>query len=162
DDDPTLTIRDMGYVCQPVRVIVSSQADFAGKALRSTVDQGPIWICHDAGAKVSNWADVASMLPVASVDGKLDPHAIVESLGKQGLTSVLCEGGGQLAASLLKAGLVDDLMIFTAGLAIGGDGRAGLGNLQIDTLDQADRFSLVNTQVIGDDILHHWRKSPAP
>ena len=42
--------------------------------------------------------------------GGLAPHAMLEALGREGITRVFCEGGGALAASLLAAGLVDTLL----------------------------------------------------
>jgi diaminohydroxyphosphoribosylaminopyrimidine deaminase / 5-amino-6-(5-phosphoribosylamino)uracil reductase len=49
----------------------------------------------------------------------LDLRAMMRALGAQGLTRVLCEGGGQLAAGLLRAGLVDRIVVFSAGALIG-------------------------------------------
>ena len=77
-------------------------------------------------------------------------------LGARGLTRVFCEGGGVLAASLLRAGLVDQLIGYTAGVVLGGDGRAGVAALGLDRLADAPRFRLVETRRLGDDILHRW------
>jgi diaminohydroxyphosphoribosylaminopyrimidine deaminase/5-amino-6-(5-phosphoribosylamino)uracil reductase len=71
---------------------------------------------------------------------------------------VFCEGGGQFAASLMRAGLVDELIGFTAGVVLGGDGRAALGALGLQALGNAPRYHLTETQVLGGDILHRWRR----
>ena len=47
---------------------------------------------------------------------------MLTQIGRRGITRVFCEGGGALAASLLDADLVDELVVFTAGLAIGAEG----------------------------------------
>jgi diaminohydroxyphosphoribosylaminopyrimidine deaminase/5-amino-6-(5-phosphoribosylamino)uracil reductase len=47
---------------------------------------------------------------------------ILSELGKQGVMHVLCEGGGELAGSLVRAGLVDEFALFVAPAMLGGDG----------------------------------------
>ncbi|MEI7851787.1 MAG: bifunctional diaminohydroxyphosphoribosylaminopyrimidine deaminase/5-amino-6-(5-phosphoribosylamino)uracil reductase RibD [Kiritimatiellales bacterium] len=47
---------------------------------------------------------------------------ILRELGKHGVMHVLCEGGGELAGSLVRAGLVDEFALFIAPSLIGGDG----------------------------------------
>ena len=82
----------------------------------------------------------------------------MQALGDKGLTSVLCEGGGQLAASLLRARLVDDVILYTAGLALGADGLAGLGDLALSHLHMAPRFGLISARKISSDIRQDWRR----
>ena len=52
----------------------------------------------------------------------LDLTAALKALAAAGLTRILCEGGGGLAAELIRASLVDELAVFTAGALIGADG----------------------------------------
>jgi diaminohydroxyphosphoribosylaminopyrimidine deaminase/5-amino-6-(5-phosphoribosylamino)uracil reductase len=47
---------------------------------------------------------------------------ILRDLGKRGVMHVLCEGGGELAGSLVRAGLVDEFALFIAPSMLGGDG----------------------------------------
>jgi diaminohydroxyphosphoribosylaminopyrimidine deaminase/5-amino-6-(5-phosphoribosylamino)uracil reductase len=93
-----------------------------------------------------------------NADAELDVTAMVQSLAAEGLTSVFCEGGGSLAASLLKAGLVDDLVVYTAGLALGSDGLAGVANLGVERLQEVGRFTLASWRKIGTDTRQHWRQ----
>ena len=82
---------------------------------------------------------------------------MLQKLGAEGITSIFCEGGGLLGSSLIKAGLVDDLIVYSAGLVIGGDGLASLGELGLEKLDDGIRFSLIDHKTIGCDLRHHWR-----
>jgi diaminohydroxyphosphoribosylaminopyrimidine deaminase/5-amino-6-(5-phosphoribosylamino)uracil reductase len=59
----------------------------------------------------------------------LDPDDILAKLGAHGLTRIFCEGGSALAASLIEADLVDQLIGFTAGLTIGAEGLPSVGAL---------------------------------
>jgi diaminohydroxyphosphoribosylaminopyrimidine deaminase/5-amino-6-(5-phosphoribosylamino)uracil reductase len=91
--------------------------------------------------------------------GHLDPRGVLNALGAAGLTRVFCEGGGTLAASLLAAGCVDRLVGFTAGLALGAEGRPSLGAMGIDRLSAAPRFRLIATRTVDGDVLHEWARA---
>jgi diaminohydroxyphosphoribosylaminopyrimidine deaminase/5-amino-6-(5-phosphoribosylamino)uracil reductase len=89
-------------------------------------------------------------------DGKLDLALLFARLGERGLTRVLVESGGELAAALLRAGLVDRLYWFRAGAIIGGDGRAAVAALGLQGLDRMNRFHLREHIACGQDTLEIW------
>jgi diaminohydroxyphosphoribosylaminopyrimidine deaminase/5-amino-6-(5-phosphoribosylamino)uracil reductase len=66
--------------------------------------------------------------------GKLDLDRAMTRLGVEGVTQILVEGGGVLAAALLRAHLVDELHWFVAPRLLGGDGRPALGDLGLKSL----------------------------
>ena len=164
-DDPSLTVRGLGASFQPVRLVWSRRLDLplSGK-LASTARDVPVWICHgkDADKGLCDvWAGLgARLIPVSSDRSRqIDPAAALQAIGGLGLTRIFCEGGGALAASLLAADLVDDLVVFSAGLALGVEGRPALGAMGIDSLSAAPRFRLRNTQQIGADVMHRWYRA---
>jgi diaminohydroxyphosphoribosylaminopyrimidine deaminase/5-amino-6-(5-phosphoribosylamino)uracil reductase len=159
-DDPSLIARNLGQISQPVRIIASTDLDFVGAALKSSRDVAPLWLCHGPGATGKDaWLDDCDkLLEIPKVvNGQLNVVALLQALGVTGLTSVFCEGGGSLAASLLKADLVDDLIVYNAGLSIGADGLAGVAELGLDRLTDARRFTLVSCRKISSDVRQHWR-----
>ncbi|PIE13684.1 MAG: riboflavin biosynthesis protein RibD [Rhodobacterales bacterium] len=163
-DDPTLTVRDMGVSRQPVRVVVSRRLDLPkmGKLARSARDV-PLWLAHgpdpDPMLKAA-WDSIgATLLPCGLSGQQLDMVSVLQELGRAGLTRVFCEGGAALAASLLAADLVDELVGFTAGVSIGAEGLPAIGALGIETLAEAPRFTLIESRQIGNDILHRWRRA---
>ncbi|WP_417742235.1 bifunctional diaminohydroxyphosphoribosylaminopyrimidine deaminase/5-amino-6-(5-phosphoribosylamino)uracil reductase RibD [Salipiger sp.] len=165
-DDPALTVRGWGEVQQPVRVIVSRLIDVPlMSALASSAREVPVWLAHGSEAAAMTrraWQSCgAKLLPCKVTGGRVDPHALLAALGKEGLTRVFCEGGGQLAASLLSADLVDELVGFTAGIAVGAEGRPGIGAMGVDRLAEAPRFRLEEVRAVGGDVLHRWRRSGA-
>lgn len=129
-DRPALNVRGFGKVRQPVRVIFGTQP--LPTLPPEGTDFGPLW-------------QVQGELPL-----------ILQDLGSRGLTRIFCEGGGQLAAGLLAAGLVDELVGYTAGLVIGGDGLAAVGHIGLASLPKARRFELVEARRIGADLFHRW------
>jgi diaminohydroxyphosphoribosylaminopyrimidine deaminase/5-amino-6-(5-phosphoribosylamino)uracil reductase len=84
------------------------------------------------------------------------------------VTRVLCEGGGRLAASLLAAGLVDELVLFTGARVIGADGVPAVGGIELDRLAEAPGFRLEGVETLDGDVMSVWRPakpdgaSPAP
>jgi len=154
-DDPTLTVRDLGIARQPVRVIVSNRTLVAPN-LQDSLPQGPVWHLHGADVVPSDWA---TSIPCATRNGTMDMGAAMTALAARGMTRVFCEGGGALAASLLAAGLVDELVVFHAGCVIGADGTASVAGLNVRALAEAPRFSLVETRPIGADVMQRWARS---
>lgn len=64
----------------------------------------------------------AEVLAVEEDPGGLDLRAVLGELHERGVASVLCEGGGILASSLLAARLVDRIYLFVAPVLIGAGG----------------------------------------
>ncbi|MGH1354423.1 MAG: bifunctional diaminohydroxyphosphoribosylaminopyrimidine deaminase/5-amino-6-(5-phosphoribosylamino)uracil reductase RibD [Thalassovita sp.] len=163
-DDPSLNVRSFTPPRQPVRVVISRHLDMPLMSnLARTAKDVPVWICHGPNADpnlLDAWTGVgATLLECRLQGGQIDPASALEQLGAQGLTRVFCEGGGMLAASLLMADLVDEMVGFTAGVALGAEGRPSLGALGLDRLSQAPRFRLIETRQVGADVLHRWQRA---
>ncbi|MGY6549667.1 MAG: bifunctional diaminohydroxyphosphoribosylaminopyrimidine deaminase/5-amino-6-(5-phosphoribosylamino)uracil reductase RibD [Roseinatronobacter sp.] len=162
-DDPDLRVRGLGMTHQPVRVVASRGLDLDpdGRLGRSAAS-APVWLMHGDAvpeARCARWrARGAELIPVAERGAGLAAEALLGALAARGLTRVFCEGGGALAASLLGAGLVDELLVFTAGRVIGADGRAGVAALGVQALAQAPGFEQVDMRDVGGDVLHRWRR----
>lgn len=156
-DDPMLTVRGMGAVPQPVRVVLSRGLDVdPASALVATAREVPTWILHAEGDPAPFHAAGVETIPCPAADGRLDLEAALAALGARGLTRVYCEGGGTLAASLLRAGLVDRLELYTAGAAIGAEGVPGLGAMGLAALADAPRLRFEEARGIGGDVLSVW------
>ncbi|MEH6788798.1 MAG: bifunctional diaminohydroxyphosphoribosylaminopyrimidine deaminase/5-amino-6-(5-phosphoribosylamino)uracil reductase RibD [Paracoccus sp. (in: a-proteobacteria)] len=132
-DLPSLNVRGLGPVRQPVRVIATTRPlpDLPPEG----PDHGPLW----------------------QVGG--DPRAILADLAARGITRLFCEGGGILSAALVQAGVVDQLIGYTAGIALGAEGRASIAPLALPNLAAAPRFRLVESRAIGPDLFHRWLRA---
>ncbi len=162
-DDPALTVRDLGPLAQPARVVVSRRLDLplTGQ-LAQTAGEVPVILCHGANADASlrrAWeARGATLITCETRDGQVDLIDVLERLADHGINSVLCEGGGTLAASLIEADLVDRLVGFDAGLSIGAEGLPSIGALGLGDLKKAPRYALRKVQRVGNDIWHEWER----
>jgi diaminohydroxyphosphoribosylaminopyrimidine deaminase / 5-amino-6-(5-phosphoribosylamino)uracil reductase len=164
-DDPSLTVRDLGVAHQPVRVVLDSRlrTPAMGK-LAATAAEVPLWMCHGPAAPEvakADWQDSGARLLECSVDkaGRIAVGGLLTALAEQGLTRVFCEGGGQLAASLLAGCLVDQLITFNAGLALGAGGVPAIAALPAYPLADVKRFNLAETRNVGPDSLQIWRSA---
>ncbi len=163
-DDPSLTVRGLGVARQPVRVVCDSHlsADPTGQLGQTALDV-PVWMCHGAAADsaaITAWqATGAALIPCKTdAHGRLSLPDLLAGLAEHGLTRIFCEGGSTLAASLLTAGLVDQLIGYTAGLALGAGGVPSIAALPGPRLADFPRFQLSDCRALGPDVLHIWQR----
>jgi diaminohydroxyphosphoribosylaminopyrimidine deaminase/5-amino-6-(5-phosphoribosylamino)uracil reductase len=160
-DDPDLGVRDLGAGHQPIRVVLDSALSLSpDSVLGRTARERPVWMLHGPDVPLTarhGWMRTGAQL-IQLPEGSRDLAAALRALGERGLTRVFCEGGGQLAASLIGAGLVDDLAVFNAGALIGADGVAALAGLGVKALNDAPRFALAGQDRVGADVLSLWRR----
>lgn len=160
-DDPDLTVRDMGVERQPVRVLLDRRLAHAPDSrLGRTARAAPVWVLHGPGApegaRIAWAATGATLIETPEAEGKLDLRAALEALAATGLTRILSEGGSTLAAALVKAGLVDELALFSGGLLIGSEGHPALGGLGLSALAEGPRPRLREVQALGPDSYSLW------
>lgn len=159
-DDPMLDIRDLGLSrANPVRIILDSQLALSPTCrLAQTASQIPLWICHSTGAKgLEDWTKTtATLIESLSDDSGLSLKTLLQTLAAKGLTRILVEGGGQLAASLITANLVDRIEVFHAGLLLGANSTPALAALPYKALANFPRFTHVETITLGNDNLSIW------
>jgi diaminohydroxyphosphoribosylaminopyrimidine deaminase / 5-amino-6-(5-phosphoribosylamino)uracil reductase len=82
----------------------------------------------------------------------LDLAALLTALAARDITTALCEGGGQLLASLLRAGLVDRYVAYVAPCIVGGLSAPGpVGGEGVAHMDDASRWRWVDARQVGED-----------
>jgi diaminohydroxyphosphoribosylaminopyrimidine deaminase/5-amino-6-(5-phosphoribosylamino)uracil reductase len=159
-DDPELSARRGARILhRPVRIVIDSRLSVPPAArIHAGGGAGSIVLCS-AGARGARRRALEErgvrVLEVAGRAGKLDLRRAFARLAREGLTEILVEGGGRLAAALLRAELVDELHWFAAPRLLGGDAREALGSLEVRSLARAPALRDVCMRRIGDD-LHVW------
>jgi diaminohydroxyphosphoribosylaminopyrimidine deaminase/5-amino-6-(5-phosphoribosylamino)uracil reductase len=163
-DDPQLTCRLPGLGHRsPVRVVIDRHLAIPPSArLIAEARQVPTWVLALSSADpVRRQALLGSGVMVIEVDpdteGGIDFESALIALGERGVTRVLVEGGGQLAAALVRARLVDRVAWFHAPLLIGGDGIPAIAGFGLEVMTDAPRFERLTTETIGDDLLTIFR-----
>ena len=166
-DDPQLTCRLPGLEHRsPVRVVIDRQLRLpATLRLFTEVHQAPTWVAslpssHPArqAALTKAGVKIIKAEPDAA-GGSIDLPALLLQLGDEGLTRLLVEGGGRLAAALLRVNLVDRLVWMRAPLVIGNDGVPAIATLELAALAGAPRFTLVSAETAGGDVIETYRRA---
>ena len=153
DDDPQLSVRDVLTTRQPLRVVVDSKLDIALTA--RILQDAPVLIvaAAESGEKAAALraaGHFVEMLPNAA--GKVDLKALLELLARRGINEVHAEAGCKLNGSLLREGLVDELLLYLAPCLIG-DAASGLFNLpELTSLAGKQRLKIRDLRQLGEDI----------
>ena len=152
-DDPELTARLPGRsVDQPLRVVLDSRLRTPPTARLAGVNT--LILTSDEPRPIGT----ARVQQVAAEDGRPAISAVLSALSAAGVTSVLIEGGGRVAASFLKASVVDRLEWFRAPILLGGEGRACVAGLALAKLADAPKFRRLSVQVVGDDLWERYER----
>lgn len=157
-DNPQLTTRRArgGNGHDPLRVVVDSKLKVSLGA--AVVRPGTLFaFVEDEGGRrralEAAGAEV-SLLPPDTA-GRVDVRALAALLGQRGALSILLEGGGELAASFWRAGLVDKALFFIAPKILGGRGAKtpveGADELAA-SMDEAIRLGTLSVRRFGEDI----------
>ncbi len=160
-DAPALTARSGGRVVhRPVRVVVDSRLALPlSSPLLAGPDPGRTWLLAARSAAATRRRGLeargARVLSIPRRGAHLDLRRALERLAREGLTEVLVEGGGELAAALLRRDAVDELHWFAAPSLLGGDARPALGALGVGRLARRVRLEEVRQRRSGPD-LHLW------
>jgi diaminohydroxyphosphoribosylaminopyrimidine deaminase/5-amino-6-(5-phosphoribosylamino)uracil reductase len=160
-DDPELTVRLEGYAeRQPARVVLDSRQRLAidSKLVRTARAIPTYVITTTAPHAALAEAGVVVLRVEASADGRPRLDAALVALAAHGLTGIMLEGGGQVAASFLRAGLVARLEWFRAPMILGEEGRPGVGALALNALSDAPRFRRTEVRALGEDLWESYER----
>lgn len=154
DDDPRLDVRLVPTARQPMRVLVDAKLQ-AKPSARLFAAPGDVLVFHgSAFANASRDALLATgaqLAECADANGKVDLDAMLLELGQRGINELHIEAGHRLNASLLKAGLVDELLVYMAPKLLGeGAGLAALG--PFEHLSEAALWRWIDVEMVGPDL----------
>ena len=152
-DDPELTARLPGRpVDQPLRVVLDSRLRTPPTARVASGDTLILTVSEPAPI------GTAAVERVEADHGRPSVTACLAALKRRGVSSVLIEGGGLVAASFLRAGLVDWLEWFRAPILLGAEGRPCVAGLALARLSDAPGFRRLAVEPCGDDLWERYER----
>ncbi len=158
-DDPRLDVRlDPPWPREPYRVVLDSQARTpttarlisAGTPARALVAVGEaaapdrVRALEQAGATV---------VRCRTRDGRVDPAAVLAELARREVRAVLVEGGAEIHAAFLDAGVVDRVVVFVAPRLLGGRSATPLVGGPGRALKDAVPLGALSVRPVGDDLV---------
>jgi diaminohydroxyphosphoribosylaminopyrimidine deaminase/5-amino-6-(5-phosphoribosylamino)uracil reductase len=156
-DDPMLNVRGVEVAHQPALVIVDSRLETPPSA-KLFGEKRPviIYAAQPDGAKQQALETAGATVlhqpgPSNAKGPKVDLAALMSDLHARGIRTLHAEAGAALNGSLLKAGLVDELLVYLAPLLIG-PGLPVAQLPELTALDQVLRWQWLDTQALGQDL----------
>ena len=152
-DDPQLNVRELPCERQPLRILLDARLEVSDSA---RIMQGDPILIATASTDTERIARLSAaghrVLVLPNAAGKVDLQGLMSTLGSLGLNEVHAEAGFKLNGSLLRAGCVDELLLYLAPMLVG-DAANGLFNLApLARLEDATRLVIHDLRQVGRDI----------
>ncbi|MBU1026209.1 MAG: bifunctional diaminohydroxyphosphoribosylaminopyrimidine deaminase/5-amino-6-(5-phosphoribosylamino)uracil reductase RibD [Candidatus Margulisbacteria bacterium] len=156
-DDPKLTVRLVKKIKHPIRIVLDAyartplRADILSKAARTIIVVGSRAPKSKVAALEKKGAEI---LKIPAPGGRIDVKVLLKKLGRMKITSLLIEGGGEVNASFLEAGLVDKAYLVYAPKIFGGrDAKTGFEGQGVKLPSQAYELKDIHQEKKGEDFL---------
>lgn len=188
-DDPQLNVRDPSIDMlgrQPLRVVLDSKLrmpptaamlKLAGEtvvftaAASSSQSTSAVSAARSAGAADGGQPNAAAdqlrnvgaevVAVNADASGRIDLDLVLQELGRRMCNDVLVEAGPTLVGRILQLGLADEIIAYVAPVLLGPEARAMAALPALQTLDQAQRYTMHAVDRIGDDVRLTLRRAPS-
>jgi len=152
-DDARLNVRDIVTERQPLRVVLDSKFRMP---LTARMLQGGDVLIYTAvrdtekSTALEKAGAIVSVLPDGN--GQVDLTAMLRDLAQRGCNEVLLEAGSTLNGAMLRAGLVDELVLYIAPQLLGDKAR-GMAQLgELTSLDQRINLKWQDVRQVGNDL----------
>ncbi len=162
-DNPQLNVRGIRDSRDPKRAVVDTDLQLKPDSKiceRASGGQTTLFCSEKAatekGSSFGAHVKIVALPPDPRGQGAIDLAALFDSLGKDGVQTVLCEGGGRLIGLLMQEGFVDEVLWFIAPKILG-DSQAvsAISDPYPVPLADLTEMKLVDVRKIGDDLLYH-------
>lgn len=152
-DNPRMNVRDVPTDRQPILVLVDSALAVPLDALLFATKR-PVYIysavVHEEKRRALE-ALGATVITMPNHVGKVDLPSMLQDLGRREINELHVEAGYKLNGSLLREGLVDELLVYLAPKLIGeGMGLAQMAPLK--ALSEAHALSFHSVDRVGEDL----------
>lgn len=151
-DNPQLTTHGVTEH-NPLRVVMSRNLDLPLNCNLWNTDVAPTTIftedTKDTAQRQKMFSKEINIITVTA----LTPKVVMDHLYQQGISKVLWECGGTLAAKAIADGTIQKVMAFIAPKIIGGSAATPVGDLGLDLMTDALKLRQVTTKFIDSDIL---------
>ena len=158
-DDPELNVREIADSRDPHRAVIDPELKLSPEARLCRHAEGAsswtaIFCNADRTSLASNFPNAVRIVSLPDTDEESELLYALSWLGRKGVQSVFCEGGGRLAAALLEEGLVDEVCwIIAPAFFSDSDAVPALSGTQTRPVESLLKLSGVSYRQLGDDML---------
>ncbi len=163
-DNPSLTCRLPGMLDHsPVRVVLDARLRVPiASSVVATARETPTWVvCAPEASPMAEQVlrdKGVDVLRVEATEGRLDLGRTLQALAARGITRLMVEGGAMVAASFVKADLVDEAVLFRSQKTIP-DGIDALEDLPLTELTASSRLKSTAVEQVGDDTMERFERA---
>lgn len=162
-DDPSLTVRwdelpadvQQSYpeeqLRQPIRIILDNHHRVTASHKVTQLD-GECWLVSANPSKQSIGQGNVEQIAIPADENGTDLVILMMQLAKRNVNSIWVEAGAKLAGSLLKLGLVDELIVYIAPKLLGSSARGLVDFPPLNALADAPKFEFTDVEKVGDDL----------
>ena len=159
-DDPSLTVR-LGSATKPskklFRIVLDSKARTPINSKLLT-DEWNDWtrivVSESAPGKRVDGIQAKAQVWVSPNRGRIDLEWLLDRMGKEGVTSLLVEGGGEVNAAFLQQNLAQEAVFYYAPKILGGNNaRRGIAGSGARSLEEATRLTNTRWSKVGEDLV---------
>lgn len=154
-DDPTLNTRLPGGGKNPIRIILDHHLRTPIQAKMISDNLAPVWIVTSPACDVNQQKEFEKrgVKLIKMDETPIRIKSLLEVLFKEGIQSLLVEGGGVVNDSFLRSGLFNQVVVYLAPLLIGSQSApSSFSGLGIESLEHAARLTFKNIESIGNDL----------
>jgi diaminohydroxyphosphoribosylaminopyrimidine deaminase/5-amino-6-(5-phosphoribosylamino)uracil reductase len=162
-DDPSLDARVTGPVRQPLRVVVDSRwrTPPGSRVLR---EPAQAWIVGGERNAATDALEAAGVrcTSLPGSDGRVDLERLLDALGEAELNEIQVEAGGRLAGALLRAGRVDEVLLYIAPVLLGDGGPGPFAFGPLESMGGGTHLEVLDTTHVGRDLRLRLKPAPNP
>lgn len=152
-DDPELTVRGIETTRQPLRVVVDSDLSSPAGA---RVFRGPgatlIATANEEYEYTERLDDNVEVVYLPGSGGTVDLAALMTDLAQREVNELLVEAGPTLSGAMMRADLVDEILVYIAPRFLGDDGLGMFKLPGIERLDECEAREILDIRQFGKDL----------
>jgi diaminohydroxyphosphoribosylaminopyrimidine deaminase/5-amino-6-(5-phosphoribosylamino)uracil reductase len=153
-DNPALTTR-IPNGRNPIRIVMDSTLKLPLDYQLVTDNEAETWVFTSQRyneKKKEQLEERGVRIFVTNQESSVDPKEVVQTLGTEGISSLMIEGGGNINASFLKHDLIDKVVLYIAPKLIGGkEAPSFMEGVGIELMKDAVDLTDVSMEAIGKD-----------
>ncbi|KMN83537.1 diaminohydroxyphosphoribosylaminopyrimidine deaminase [Chromobacterium sp. LK11] len=152
-DDPQLTVREVPCERQPLRVVLDSGLRTAPEQRIYQGGSTLLATCDHPEARLRPYRAGAEILTLPrQADGHADLPGLLAALAQRGVNMLMAEAGAGLNGALLRAGLVDEIVLYLAPSLAGDAARGLFAWPALEDLADKQRLSIRDARMVGADL----------
>lgn len=155
-DNPRLNVRTP-QALQPRRFVIDGKLRTPSSALIYQDRNTQIFTTSKAKIKTESVVKLfhnqgIEVTALDAIGDKVDLRMVLKILGNYGINNLLVEAGPGLAGAMIKAGLIDELIIYMAPIFLGDQALSIVAFNKLTNLNEAIRFKIYSSQMVGPDL----------